>query len=162
MAEIAKVEGLRELAQALRSLPVRVASKQLAKPVAQAGAMIRDAARIMAPYYTGAVSKGHPPPGTLKKAIILKKKPSGSPFIADYIVTVKHGKRYQDVGKQHQNLDAFYWTFVEFGSIHNPKTPFLRPAFEALKNDALRVIVDGLRLGVETEAQGVTWFGGSR
>jgi HK97 gp10 family phage protein len=155
-----KVAGLKEFANALRELPGRVAQKKLASPVAEAGAMIRDCARNMAPVFHGDPRKGAPPPGTLRKSIVLKRVGSDNPattLTARYIVAVRHGKSYQDRGKKHLNLDAYYWTFVEFGSLHNRRQSFLRPAFESLKNDALRLIMRGIALGIEEEAKPLSW-----
>jgi HK97 gp10 family phage protein len=32
--------------------------------------------------------------------------------------------------------DAYYWRFLEFGTVKRPATPFLRPAFESNKQKA--------------------------
>jgi len=151
-----RVAGLRELGIALKELPKRVAARMLAFPVLQAAQIVRDEARAIAPVYHGDVADGHPPPGTLKKSIIVKRVYIG-PDAAQYIVAVRHGKRYQSVGKKHRNLDAFYWTWVEFGSIHNQRHSFLRPAFESKKNTALNVITIGLANGIEQIAKEVSW-----
>lgn len=152
MATEIRVEGLKELAQALRELPRQIAAKRLRKPVAAAAMMIRDDARRRAPVYPKSVGQYQPPPGTLRKSIITKYVGVGDSRRAIYIITVRHGKKYQDYGKKHKNVDAYYWSFVEFGSVHNQKKPFLVPAYEEYKNAAFRVIVSGLERAVEEEA----------
>lgn len=151
-----KIEGLKEMAAALRKLPENVANKILSGAVSPAAAMIRDAARRMAPVYQGDVSAGHPPPGTLQKAIFIAKLRTEK-TTAHYIVWVKHGTRFQKVGKKLTNQDAYYWTWVEFGTAKSRAHPFLRPAYEALKGDALRVITTNLDKGIQAEAKAVAW-----
>lgn len=51
-----------------------------------------------------------------------------------YVVTVRSGKFNQEG-------DAFYWRFVEFGTVHAAAKPFIRPAFEAMKQFALQVML---------------------
>jgi HK97 gp10 family phage protein len=42
-----------------------------------------------------------------------------------------------------------YWWLVEFGTSHAPAQPFMRPAFESKKAEALRVIMGSLKRGLE-------------
>lgn len=148
-----KIEGLDKLAQVLKTLPDAIAKKRLAKPVAQATMLIRNDAIRRAPVGDT---------GVLEKAILMKKIPAGA-LAAQYIVAVRHGKKAQTVKRKGGivNLDAYYWTFLEFGTSHiNPAKPFMRPAFEANKEKALTIIVDGIRAGVELEAAAMAWSKG--
>ena len=45
---------------------------------------------------------------------------------------------------------AVWGSFVEFGSIHGPAQPFMRPAFEQAKARAQEVFTDEIKKGVET------------
>ena len=148
-----KVDGLDVIRRALLELPDRLATNSLASAVNAGAAVIRDEARALAPEYTGPVSKGHPPPGTLRRSIIVKSIRELSTYYRKVsYVTVRHGKKYQDVGKRHANLDAYYWRFIEFWTTHAAARPFLRPAFESLKYQAVQTIKDGIAQGVEEEA----------
>lgn len=151
MAETIRVEGLKELAAALRELPKAVAARQLRLPVAHAAADMRDDARRRAPIAEASLGPDRPKPGTLRKSIVIKKV-VGNDMQAIYVVAVRHGKKFSDVGKRHANLDAYYWRFIEFGTTHAAARPFLRPAFEALKRQAVETIKAELARGVETEA----------
>lgn len=155
MSAIKYIAGLDQLAKALRELPPAIERKRLAKPVSDGAALIRDEARRLAPV-AEEVGAGHPPPGTLKKAILVAHV-RGPALTATYVVWVRHGKKFQHVGKSGANKDAFYWTFVEFGTSKMAAEPFMRPAFETRKNQALDVIIDGLRYGVDAEAALLTW-----
>lgn len=116
-----KIDGLAALERRLRELPDRIAKNALGGSVYAGAKVIRDEARLRAPVYTGKVSRGHPPPGTLKRSIILKhiREQSGRER-QTYFVTVRKGKRYRNQGKK-KNLsqDAFYWWWVEFGGVRH-------------------------------------------
>jgi HK97 gp10 family phage protein len=155
MSTIKNIAGLDQLAQALRELPAAVERKRLAKPVSDGAALIRDEAKSLAPVAVE-VGKGDAPAGTLKAAILLAHIP-GDRLTATYAVWVRHGKKFQHMGKSGANGDAFYWTFVEFGTSEMAAQPFMRPAYETRKNQALDVIIDGLRYGIDAEAALLSW-----
>lgn len=179
MAEFQHVEGLRELQYALNQLGPKIARNVLSRSVAEGARLIRDEAKIRAPVSTGPVSDGHPPPGTLKRSIVIKRAFSDATQ-AIYVVAVRHGKDSRAVGKKKRNMDAYYWRFVEFGHrIGNAATgtlarlasrhrgarrggaaigfvqaqPFMRPAWESKKEAALDQIKADLAQGVEDEAR---------
>lgn len=156
MATEVHIAGLKQLANALRELPRAVAAKRLRSPVAQAAIMIRDDARRRAPIAAGLMGKDHPPPGTLRRAILVARE-AGNAMTARYIVGVRHGPKYKSFGKGHKNVDAFYWWWVERGTSHSAPQPFLKPAYEANKDAALGVIVQGILQGVEEEAKRLAW-----
>ena len=126
----------------MKELPQNIAKNVLRGAVGAGAAVIRNEAKQRAPVYTGDVSKGHPPPGTLKRAIYQKQIPEKSgPQKQVFYVGVRHGKRYQKQGKKgDKSQDAYYWTWVEFGCIHMQARPFLRPAFEAQKIASVEAI----------------------
>lgn len=157
MADYQHIKGLAELAAKLHALPDKLAKKHLAGAMVAGAAVIRDEARTLAPVYTGPVSQGHPPPGTLRRAVILKRIPERSSRDRQVVyVVVRHGKKFSRVFKKKKgvlqasvNLDAFYWRFVEFGTAKMAARPFMRPAFEAKKRAAVEVIAARLRAGME-------------
>lgn len=129
------------------------------------------------------VIPSHQPPGTLKRAIIVKQIPEKSgPTQQTFFVTVRKGKKLQGQGKKgNKSQDAYYASWVEFGhwmnttgkalsggrsrdakraaaiaAGHNkfvPAYPFMRPAYEAKKFDAVSAIKAYLekRIPVEVE-----------
>src|SRR4051812_37244961 len=109
-----KVTGLAELQRNMLALPNNV-DRKVARSSLVAGAVIfRDEAVHQAPEWHGPVSAGHPPPGTLKKEIIVKFIPEESKNgHTVYYVTVRHGKGVKTA------RSAFYWWFVEFQSTKN-------------------------------------------
>jgi len=160
--QIQFVRGLNEMALAFKKLPRTLAGKHLAHAVLPAAQLIRDDARIRAPYYHGKVQEGHPPPGTLHRALIVKRATEPGVEVTTlqvtYIVTVRHGRKEQSVGKKHQNLDAYYWWWVEKGTAKMRATPYLRPTFEADKAECLELIKAGLAEGVRQAADECHWW----
>lgn len=173
-----KVDGLKELADALRELPQRIARNVLRGAVNAGATVIRQEAKIQAPIYHGEVAQGHPPPGTLKRALYQKQiRERSSLFEQMFYVGVRHGKDRQSVGKKQVNLDAYYWRWVEFGHYAGgsrkiprkpgaraaaiaggganfvPAQPFLRPAFESRKDEAIQRIKDYLEERIPREAE---------
>lgn len=158
-----RVTGLRELGEKLKALPDKLRSRTLRDAVKAGAELVRDAAKAAAPVYTGPVSKGHPPPGTLKKNIICKhaRDPAHD---ETFIVAVRKGKkqtyansrlnrRMNRAGASYRpDEKAFYWRFVEFGTVKMPAHPFLRPAFEANKEAAARAIKPKLAEGLQQAA----------
>lgn len=154
MANTVTITGLKELSDALKELPNRIARNALRQSVYAGAKVIRDEAKTKAPVYTGPVSAGHPPPGTLKRSIIMKQIPEKSSLVQQtFYVAVRHGKKYQRQGKKGTlSQDAFYWRFIEFGTVKMPARPFMRPAFESKKQLAVDAIKARLATRIEEEA----------
>jgi HK97 gp10 family phage protein len=80
---------------------------------------------------------GHKPPGTLKRAIYSAQARRLSGLLQQvYQVGVVSGKR----AKTGKSKDGYYWRFVEFGTVKMAARPFLRPALEAKKMDAVEAM----------------------
>ena len=74
--------------------------------------------------------------GVLKRAIFMKQiREASNNSKQTYYVGVRKGK-----GERKKNRDGWYFHFVEFGTRKMPAQPFLRPAYEAKKIDAVEVI----------------------
>ena len=70
--------------------------------------------------------------GTIRENIIVKRAEESSDTNKKqtYLITVR-------TGKKNAEGDAFYWRFVEFGTSKMSARPFIRPAFESMKQTAL-------------------------
>ena len=64
-----EVPDLSEFFREVRALPERIQQRVLKGACATGASVMRKAAIALAPEWTGDVQKGHPPPGTLKRAI---------------------------------------------------------------------------------------------
>jgi HK97 gp10 family phage protein len=148
-----RVEGLAELEQMLkRTLPDRLQGKALQGALAKAARPIVSTARQLAPVKTG----------RLRSAIYSKRSKFSTPGFERRIVSVRRGKR-----QQKKDRDAFYWKWIEFGRgvVRRkrkgdegkvlgtptagwfgtevqpiPARPFMRPAFESNKTQAIEII----------------------
>jgi HK97 gp10 family phage protein len=179
MAELLHVDGLSELKKALQQLPKNIAKNVLRGAVNAGAVVIRDEAKLRAPVMPEA-APDHQPPGTLRRAIIVKQIPEKSGATQQtYYVTVRQGKRYRGQGaKGNKSQDAFYAKWVEFGHYYVPPKPkgaswkkhrdmtkgnagakwvppkpFLRPAFEAKKRDAVAAIKAYLEKRIPQEVE---------
>ena len=71
-----------------------------------------------------------------------------------FFVAVRHGKKYRKQGKRgNLSQDAWYWRFLEFGTRKMRAHPFMRPALEAKRREAVDAIKVRLSLQIETEAK---------
>ena len=153
--ERVKVEGLAELAKALRELPDRVANNGLRVSVYAGAKVIRDEARMRAPKAAEVLGPNQPPPGTLKRSVIMKhiRELSGGGRQTFYVL-VRHGKKYRNQGKRgNLSQDAWYWRFLEFGTRKMAARPFLRPALESRRREAVDAIKQRLSERIEIEAK---------
>ena len=153
-SELVHVQGLDQLARALKELPKRVARNSLRAAVYAGAKVIRDEAKLKAPMAIAALGPNQPPPGTLKRSVIMKQIPElSSAERQTFFVTVRRGKKYRKQGRKGQlSQDAWYWRFVEFGTVKMAARPFLRPAFERKKRAAVQAIQDRLAQRIEQAA----------
>ena len=70
--------------------------------------------------------------GRLRKAMYIKTMSKPNPFREMIIFGVRHGRKMAK-----KNLDAYYWTFIEFGTKFISKIPFIEIAFQKTKEKAL-------------------------
>lgn len=136
-----KIDGLKELGQAMRGLTEDV-NKRIARAATGAAAqVIRKQAIQNAPVDTG----------NLKRNIIAKRlPPAETSLTSEHIVTVRQGKVTKKQ-KEKGLKDAFYGRFVEFGTVKAPAQPYLRPAFDSKKEEAVRAMTDRLKARIDRE-----------
>lgn len=103
------------------------------KAVRQGANVIRDEARLMAPRLTG----------LLRRSIYTKDRGIDGANIV-FSISVRMTKGW-----------AFYASWVEFGTINAQPHPFMRPAVDAKKEQAIAVLGATLGAGL-TEAWGIT------
>ena len=152
-----RIRGLNEINTALRQLPGRMDKKLLDRGLIEGAKLIRDDARARVPLLQ------HPDPrrlrGTIQKAIRAGRvRPEGR-YRATVWVRVRpltrrqmaRFKKKRGSGGQNNPRDPYYWAWVEFGTSKMSARPFMRPAFESKKLEAVHTAVDTLRPLVEAE-----------
>lgn len=166
MSEEINVSGLNELREALlRDLPESLQGKALQGALTLAAKPIVVDARARVP-----VSSGR-----LRRAIYAFRDKTSTPTRQSRLISVRTGKRARK-----SNKDAFYWKWIEFGHRFAgkktgrlqkiagdgagygkgyagptkvyPAHPFLRPAFEAKKMQALEIVRTELLTQIEKVA----------
>lgn len=143
MSDTVYVSGLKELQARIQKISDAVGEKTALKPV---GTSLRKCAvTLQDKVKANLIARGHVLTGTLLNNIIVAKVRAAQTGMVTYIVTVrKSAKRYKDtaanrkagrVGGKYNNYGPlFYARFSEFGTSHEPATPWMRPAFEETKN----------------------------
>lgn len=149
-----KVEGLRELDRKLANLPKKVATKLGWRATAKGAELIRDEAIRNAVFRQGYSE------GTVRKNIIQfkpKKRTRGIEAEMDVGVRIRGSKKKRRAARRLRRgpggqiraaYPGYYWFMLEFGTRKMAAQPFLRPAFEAQKHAANRVMVDTLRKSI--------------
>lgn len=69
--------------------------------------------------------------GTLRRAIKAKRRRPRNPARPYSDVMVEHGKGAKN--------DAFYWRFIEFGTVDEPARPFFNTAIRAIKPEINKI-----------------------
>jgi HK97 gp10 family phage protein len=138
--------GLAELRRTLLGLSAEIASKNggpVRSALAKGAKRVRDVSR--------GIAAQNSKTGRLSSAIVSQrdKNPAAEGLTESYIVRVKNGNSRKD------ERGAFYWRFIEFGTVKQAAQPFLRPAFELGKqgfvdeftNDLTKAIASAVRRG---------------
>ena len=135
-----EIEGLDDLTQQLKRLESLAKQKTLTyKAMFFATKPMLDEVKRLAPkaekayyryYRKNGKSRVLQTPGKLKKSIKRRRvKLDSSIGVAVYSGPIKHGEA--------KKYNVFYWRFLEYGTPKMPAFPFIRPAFDHKKDEAL-------------------------
>lgn len=119
-----KLDGLQEVYKMFDDIAPRDARNLNRAAVHGLAGVVRDEARQNAPRDEG----------VLKKAIkSVRRRPKNPDFpFSDVMVT--HGRSVKN--------DAFYWRFVEYGTVDQPARPFLQPAVDNLRGQVSAIYTE--------------------
>ncbi len=140
MAEtLRSIKGLAQLQAALDKLPGLVQEKLVVKGVSQGARVIQDEMKRLAPVRAGGGlkkdSKGRlREPGNLRRNITRRRVKRGSGTTVTY-----------QIGP---NRRAFYGLFLELGTRHAGKHPFMRPALDSKQSEAVNRMAEVIRAGL--------------
>jgi HK97 gp10 family phage protein len=182
MANLQCIKGLDEFLKALDQLPKNIARNVLRGAVNAGATVLRKEAVSQAPEYEGddeRVDKG-----LIKRAIYQKQIPEKSnEYQQTFYVGVRRGpKSTVKVKGNSVVVDAYYWTWLEFGHFYVPPgivsgkgseaknkahraahkganalwvepRSFMRPAFAVAKDQAIKAMVSYFEARIPKEAQ---------
>lgn len=146
-----RILGTRETLQAMRQLPKEVNKrKEVLDPALVAGAIVvRNSSRAIAPKDTGVLKRNviaqrwRRPVERMAATVVVRVRSLSARAIS------RLKKRNLAKGRDLYHGDPFYWRFVEFGTSRMAARPFLRPAFDSKKLDAVLVAVAEARKRVQ-------------
>ena len=148
---VGTITGDREVMKALAEIGIRKAKGVIRKSISKQARESRDRVRAAAPVhpvdvvkYTSGGNVKITKKGTLKKAIVAKdRKPRGNRFSS--VVRITEGKDVKH--------DAYYWKFIEHGTIKFGKQPFIKPVEDSKKQTAEGDVKAEFLAGVEAALQ---------
>jgi len=141
MASTVKIEGLQQLGERMRKLAEKTNTTIARQATNAAAQVIKKQAKLNILTSPSVVTR------SLYNSVIVKKIPaSQTNLTSEHIVTVRGRGKKKLKGTQ---TTAPHGHFVEFGTVHMPAEPFLRPAFEEEKGFAVQAMIDKLKSGIE-------------
>ena len=146
MPGLRRVDGLRELTQALKKLPSEMRGRPMISATRAGANKIRDAARANL-VAVRAVDEGNLLENIGVFAIPKRRLPSGF----DYGVEIRGNEK----GKAGSPGNAYYWRFIELevGAYNRPARPFLRPALQTQSQAAIRAFIGTFSRQLDTIAR---------
>jgi HK97 gp10 family phage protein len=162
----AQVTGLKELDQKLGELGDKAAKRIIRDALKAAGTVFELAVRARAPVRSGGSSGTALPPGALKNdidSVIGTTDDGGPPLPAVIVRPGKYTRRAAEwVEYGHRQVRGGYLKVSPSGKQRGPGReiggpvpahPFVRPAYEAAREEAAAVCCNELALGVEKAAK---------
>lgn len=159
MAEYASISGLEDTVATLKALPAEFASKSggpIKRALYKSALLFKQSAIARAPKDTGNLAANI--------YVYRDRNPKASGATERFLVGVR--KKRASYARSRMNMrlgrlgknysiggDAFYWHFIEFGTKKMSPRPFLRPAFESNKSNALNVFSQEFKRGVDLAAK---------
>lgn len=138
-----RIEGLRELGEAMRTLSSDIAQKVAVSATGAGAQIIKKRAVRNIETSPSIVTR------SLHDAVIVKKIPKSQlVFTSEHIVTVRGKNKRGKKAKGKQSI-APHAHLIEFGTVKMAAEPFLGPAFNTEKERAVQAITDRLRKRIE-------------
>jgi HK97 gp10 family phage protein len=145
-----KISGLAELEKALNDFPLKLERKMLVGGVRAGANVFRTEARLRAAVAEKALIKKFSgmnvtvQPGFMRKKIASWQKRRTRYAVTFFIGILGYKDRFS-------KLFPFWWRFLEFGTSKMAAKPFLRPAYEAKKMEAIETMKRYLAERIEKE-----------
>lgn len=136
------VKGLQGIEDALAQAGPKLAKRVLRKGLKAGGEVLLEAVKGLTPVATQGTPQREP--GELRDAMAMKIK-----------LSAKEESGYCIIGAEYKKEDGnqspgVYNSFVEFGSVHGPPQPHMRPGFDQANRRALDAFTETVREGVNS------------
>lgn len=152
-----EVLGLGDLAQSFRELKTEMDTRTARGMAVAGGGVLRRRAKA------NAIALGLRRTGALVKNIVIKREPQAPQGTAQYHLGVRHGQNLTRKQKSNSKLgvnaagrivkryedDPYYWRFAELGSDKQDATPYLGPALEEGRSEAIEAMNTRLQRDLE-------------
>lgn len=131
-----RIEGMDELQKKLRRLPDNLKKKTLMKAMRMGAKPIRDAAQAKAP-----------------RRKSLPRRTTGKPLYMTIKVTAARRRRgHSEVSlRVGPTKGGAHGILQELGTVHHAAQPFMRPAFDAHKDESVKIIAGELEDAIKRE-----------
>ncbi len=159
--EFAHVEGLRELAAGLRELPKVMENKILRGALRAAAEVVANEARYRCPVRTGQLKASIRVSTRVVNGRVICYVKAGSRYTVFRIG--KKGRSTKDAyktigangGVDYQAAHYAFW--IEFGTSKMAARPFMRPAFESKRDQAIATFTEYVQRRLAVEVAGIRW-----
>jgi HK97 gp10 family phage protein len=159
-----KISGFAGLKSGFIELSIAAQGRRLDLAATAGTKVVRDRARQIAE------AKGIRDTGLLIENIVHKRVRENNPFYAEAHVGVRSGDQTRRGKAKAQKLsakgdaagaakaiedirDPYYWRFIELGTSKKAARPFIGPALEQSKDDAIAAVSESLKRGIEAAAR---------
>jgi HK97 gp10 family phage protein len=168
----AKLSGFAELRKSFNEMSLAAQGRRLDLAATAGGRVIRDKARQIAE------AKGIRDTGLLIENIVHKRVRENNPFQAEAHIAVRSGGQTKrgkakarklfakgdDAGGKkaiEEIRDPYYWKFVELGTSKMTARPFIAPALDQSKDEAIDAVRESMKRGIAAAArkQGLKYVG---
>lgn len=143
-----KIEGADELLKMLKRVPANVGKKHMRRAIRQGITLVRQTIKATAPVRSSAGQRGvrrgqtQSRPGRLRRLVRVRARRGKRGYL-------KVSLFYPTEGTSDNPKNAFYWRFVEFGTINQPANPYIQRAvdinFQAILAQVIRETNAGIR-----------------
>lgn len=127
--------GLLDISSDLEALSKSQSRKVLRDATRSAATVVKDEAVKRAPKRTGKMAKN---------IVVLSQRTRDGGMASGVHVRGRNPRTGNSDNKMKakDSRNAFYWRFVELGTSKMPAAPFIRPAYDARQEEAVRVAFD--------------------
>lgn len=149
MAEFVKITGLDQTIRALARLPEKLGGKQggpMRGALFAAASMMKKQVRANTP-----IGKGTPMPGLLRNSVYVYRRRRPMRGTEHYLVAMRSNRK-KGLGRKFGSMTAgaYYWHFVEFGTVKMSARNYMLRAFLSSGRQAVEVFSRELIKGVDS------------